>query len=246
MKRWRSIPWLAAVLAVAASSAWAQSGSTDTGSFRMRIGGFIPMGHSEFWDVTKQNFDISMSDFNGAMIGASYVVPLSNHVELGFNIDYYANTVRARDLNFVDQDGFPILHDTTLREIPLTVDFRFLPTGRYGTRGSHGQYKVRKPVPFLGAGIGANFWRYEEVGDFVDASGLVPQIFYGRYEDTGTAFEVHAMGGVDFPVGPKWDLFGEARYAWADATPGGAFTPLQQGKLDLSGWALFFGGAVRF
>lgn len=244
MKRWYWTVFFAALLVVPALPARAQSPGGGGGSVKFRLGGFLPTGHSEFWDVTEQVFTLSTGDLNGAMLGGSYVASLSNHVEIGFNLDWYESTARSAQRGYEDDFGNPILHDTSLRLIPLTVDVRFLPGGRYATRGSRGQYKVRKPVPYLGLGVGANFWTYEEVGDFVDANSLI--IFFDRLEDSGTALEVHAMGGVEFPVSPAWSLLGEARYSWSEATPGGAFTSLQQGKLDLSGWSLFFGGSFQF
>lgn len=244
MRRWSWTVLFVALLAAPAMPALAQSPAGGGGAVKFRLGGFMPTGHSEFWDVTREVFTLSTGDLNGPMLGASYVASLSNHVEMGFNLDWYEATARSAQRGYVDDFGNPILHDTTLWLVPLTVDVRFLPGGRYATRGSKGQYKVRKPVPYIGVGGGANFWQYEEVGDFVDTTTDI--IFFDRLEDSGTAFEVHALGGIEFPVSPAWNLFGEARYSWSEATPGGAFTSLQQGKLDLSGWSLFFGGSWQF
>ena len=38
---------------------------------------------------------------------------------------------RSADQDFTDQFGNAILHDTGIRLIPMTVDLRVLPTGRY-------------------------------------------------------------------------------------------------------------------
>lgn len=249
MRRWSLMVLFVAFLAASAMPAPAQSPGAIGGSVKMRLGGFMPTGQSEFWDVTEQVFTLSTGDLNGVMLGGSYVASLGNYVELGFNLDWYEATARSAQRGFTDDFGNPILHDTTLGLIPLTMDVRFLPGGRYATRGSRGQYKVRKPVPYLGLGGGANFWRYEEVGDFAVEDPFSPtgfSVVFDRLEDTGTAFEVHVMGGVEFPISPAWSLLGEARYSWSEATPSGAFAPLQQGRLDLGGWSLFFGGSVQF
>lgn len=217
---------------------------SGAGAVRFKLGGFFPMGHSEFWDITEDVFTLDVSDLNDWVIGAGYVAPVSNNLEIGFNVDYYESAAGSAQRGFVDSFGFPVLHDTRLQLLPLTIDLRFLPTGRFAKRGSRGQYSVRKPVPYFGGGVGANFWEYEEVGDFVDTSSN--EIFFDRLQDSGTAFEVHALAGIEFPVSRSWDLFGEARYSWSEATPGGPFDSLGQGDLDLSGWALYFGGSLHF
>jgi hypothetical protein len=172
------------LLAAATVPAFAQSGGAEN-SLRFRLGGFFPKGGGDFWTTNEAAFTIDHSDFNDAMVGASYVTSLGNHAELGFNIDFYDSTVRSAERDFVDADGFAILHDTRLRMAPLTVDIRFLPGGRYGVRGSHGQRFVRRPAPFVGVGAGVNFWRYEEFGDFVDAQVDPPEIFFDRLTDDG-------------------------------------------------------------
>jgi hypothetical protein len=231
-----------ALVLVSAFPAQAQYGPTGN-SIKFRIGAFLPSGSSEFWDANEAAFTLDHNDFDDGMIGASYVAAINNHFEMGFNIDFYESTVRSADREFVDQAGFPILHDTRLRLAPLTVDVRFLPGGRYRVRGARGDRLVRKPVPVLGAGAGANFWRYEEFGDFVASD---QSIVFDRLDDDGVEFERHVLAGVELPVGAGWAFTFEGRYSWSEATPSGPFTPLELGKLDLSGASVLFGGSVQF
>ena len=238
---------LAAVIAVAAAfpagSAIAAPPGSD-GAFNLRLGGFFPSGDSDFWEANEAAFTLDHSDFNGAMFGVGYTASVNNYFEVGFGADFYWESVRAADRNFNDQFGNPILHDTRLGIYPFTVDFKVLPGGRYAIRGSENRPRyVRRPVPYLGGGIGMTYWQYEEEGDFV-ASDL--SIVYDRIKDSGFEFERHVMAGIEFPLSPSWNLTLEGRYSWAEATPGGALAVVNPGKLDLGGAGVFVGGSLRF
>lgn len=245
MVRKRIIGVLAVVLVAGTASALAQPPGTD-GSFRFRFGGYFPSGNSEFWDANEAAFTSDASDFNDWMIGASFVSSMSNWVELGFNVDFYDATERTSDRFYTDDFGNPILHDASLELIPLSVDVRVLPTGRYALRGHGSQVRVRRPLPYVGAGIGMTYWEYEEQGDFVGFDEIGPFIYYDRLKDSGTEFATHVLAGVEFPMGPTWNLTLEGRYTWSEATPGGAFSDLALGDLDLGGFAGFFGFSNQF
>jgi hypothetical protein len=241
MKRTLLFLALTAALSVATRPAEAAPG-TD-GAFNFRAGWFFPSGDSEFWQVNEDAFTLDHSDFNGFVGGVGYGAALNNYVEFGAGIDFYYASVRAADRNFVDQDGFAILHDSRLSIVPMTVDLKFLPAGRYKRRGPDGRTLVRRPAYYVGGGIGMDYWTYEEEGDFV-ASDL--SIVYDRLKDSDLAFEKHVMAGIEFPVSPQWYITVEARQSWAEDTPGGAFSSVNPGELDLGGTTVFVGGSLRF
>lgn len=242
----RLLSVLAIALTSAVSPVWAQ-GARDSGAFQFRLGGYFPQADGEFWDENFTAYTLDASDFNDAMIGGSYVFSASNFVELGFNLDFYEAVARSADADFTDQFGNAILHDTSLRLVPMTVDLRVLPAGRYAMRGQGGRIAVRRPVPYLGAGIGFNYWEFEEVGDFVDDPGAPdPAIVFDRVKDSGTDFETHVLAGIEVPVSPYWSLTFEGRYSWSEATPDGRLAEIYPGDIDLGGAAFFFGASVRF
>lgn len=232
----------ATALAIAAP-AQAAAPPTQDSEFQFRLGEFFPGGGGSFWDANEAAFTLDHSDFNGVIGGVGYVGAINNYVEFGVGIDWYGESVRAADRNFTDQNGFAILHDTRLSLTPVTADIRFLPTGRFKERGPGGGHLVRHPVFYLGAGIGANYWRYEEEGDFV-ASDL--SIVYDRLTASGFAFEKHVLLGMEFPVSPRWNIYLEGRQSWCDTTPGGVFDVVNPGRLDLGGTIAVVGGSWRF
>ncbi len=237
----RATRWIAAaglMLLMAATPTPAYDGNLG---FQFRLGGFFPSGDSVFWEDVEDTFTLRVSNFNDTIVGFSFVGSFGNHLETGFNIDFYRSTVRSSVRDYVDQAGLPILHDTRLTLTPMTVDVRLLPAGRYRIRGAQGR-RVLQPVFYLGGGLGFNYWEYEEVGDFVDFTD--ESIFFDRFIDTGWAFEAHALAGLELPFGRTWSLLFEGRYSWSEATPGGPFSGL--GELDLGGFAAYVGASWRF
>lgn len=237
---------LALAVAGAASPAWAQ-GARDNGALQFRLGGYFPQLGGEFWDANFDAYTLDESDFQDAMVGGSFIFPANNNLEIGFNIDFYDAATRSADRDFTDEFGAAILHDTGLRVVPMTVDLRVLPTGRYALRGKDGRIAVRRPVPYLGAGLGFSYWEFEEVGDFVDdPNGPNPTVVFDDVGDSGTAFETHVLAGIEIPVGLAWSLVFEGRYSWCDDQPGGRLGEIYPGDIELGGAAFFFGGSVRF
>jgi len=234
---------LSIVLAAAGGSALAASpGPRPDHAFQLRLGGFFPDGGGDLWTDNEEVFTLSVSDLDDFTWGVGYVHPLGNRFELAFNLDWYGGRSSSRYRDYLDNAGFPIVHDTYLDEAPLTLDVRWFPAGRYGTL-SGGRFRLR-PAFYLLGGAGANFWSYEEVGDFIlfDDPGL--PIVPARYKDSGVAFQTQLGAGIELPVNPHFQVVLEGRYAWSDDTLHDDFAGF--GRIELGGTSLFAGAAFRF
>jgi hypothetical protein len=229
------------LLIVGGGPAAAQSGGARQ-AFQTRFGWFFPSGGGELWDTNEEVFTLSASDFDGFRFGLTYLRAFSNQLEMGVNLDFYSERVFSSYRDWVDEDYYPINHDTRLSSYPLTVDFRFLPGGRYKRRPQGRE--VVHPVFYLGGGAGINFWSYEEVGDFLDFGFDPPVIFYDRFRDDGSALTVHVLAGVELPVSPRFNVVLEGRHSWSNADLGGSLSGL--GTLELGGTSGFFGLSWRF
>lgn len=226
---------------IGVSPAVAQSGDARQ-AFQARFGWFFPSGGGDLWDENETVFTQSASDFDSFRFGMTYVGSLTNHFEIGLNLDFYDRTVFSSYRDFVDENGFPINHDTKLNTAPLTVDFRLLLGGRYRQR-PQGR-SVIQPVFYLGGGAGINFWEYEEWGDFLDFEFDPPQIFSAHFADDGEALTVHVLAGVELPVSPRFNVVFEARHSWSDDSLGGPLAGL--GTIELGGTSAFIGMSFRF
>lgn len=222
------------------------------GGIDFRAGAFFPAGDSNFWDETENNYTLDHGDLDGLTGSLGYVASINNYVEFDIDAGVFAAAERSSDRDFTDTFGNEIFHDTRLSTIPVTVSVRVLPAGRYARRGADGQHYVRRPVPYLGAGAGLTYWRYEEQGDFVfdSPAGLI--VDYDRRQDDGVEFEMHVKAGIEFPIAPSWNLTLEARRSWVEATldqgfPSEALSvqPVPR-ELDLGGYSVLFGASLRF
>jgi hypothetical protein len=241
----RIVPAVLAVVLASAVLAPVEAQAPPTHqAFQFKFGGFFPTGGGDFWDENEQVFGLDASDLHDFSFGMSFVLALNNNTELGFNVDFYDATERSQYRDFVDEDGFPILHDTHLELVPFTADLRFLPGGRFNYRGAMGQRRLLKPVPYFGMGIGLTFWEYEEVGDFLDFGFDPPEIFPAGFQDDGVAFTANALAGVEIPINPVVNFLFEGKYLWAEDDLGGDFGGL--GELDMSGFYVYGGIAFRF
>lgn len=211
---------------------------------QFRMGLFQFDGESGFWDDTADVFTLAPSDFDDVLVGVSFVRSVSHQVEVGFNADFFGETVRSSYRDFVDSAGFSILHDTELSIVPVTVDVRFVPGGRFRERP--GGRRVPKPLFYVGVGAGFSFWEYEEFGDFLDFTFDPPEIFYDRFQDDGAALEIHALAGVEIPISRRTNLLIEGRVSSSDDDLGGDFSGLAEREIDLSGSAIYGGVSFAF
>jgi hypothetical protein len=238
----RTLATLALLSAAAAGAVHAGAPGPATEAIQIRFGGFFPAGGGDLWDENEDVFTLNVSDLDNIVFGFGWVHSISNEIELGFGIDFYDEWSRSFYRDWVDEDGFPIFHDTGLELMPMTVDIRFLPGGRHRIR-AHGR-RVMKPVFYVGAGIGSVYWEYEEVGDFLDFTVDPPEIFPGHFYDDGFAFEIHGLAGVELPLGRTTYFTIEGRYADADDDLGGSFAGI--GDIELGGVSLYGGFSFRF
>jgi hypothetical protein len=197
------------------------------------LGGFVPRGFDARVEgdtlVENRNsllFDIE--DFNGAAVGAEWLLPVGEYFEVGAGLGFYRRTVPSIYEDLVDEDGTEIDQDLRLRIIPLTATIRVLPLGQ-----SNGVQ------PYFGAGVGVFNWRYSESGEFVDDDGF---IFRDSFVGEGNEPGVVGFGGIRFAAA-AFSVGGEVRYSAAEADLPDEFLGT---AIDLGGWTYQFTAGFRF
>ena len=211
------------------------------------VGGFVPKSFDSRGDinngvsndvlVNNLNFlAFNINRFDGVTFGGEYLVGLGDFFDAGGSLGFYQQTVPAADINFTNPGGAPIVADLKLRIVPITATIRVLPLGH------------RAPVvPYAGVGVGINYWRYSEAGQFVDYTppvGRNPPTFLGTFIGNGWATGPVVLGGVRVPIGPMEPGF-EVRYQGAkgDLPNNQSFSGT---KIDLGGFNYLFTFAIRF
>jgi hypothetical protein len=154
--------------------------------------------------VNREIYLFDFEDFNGASLGADYLLGFGDFFEVGAGIGYSSRAVDTIYEDYVRPDGSEIDQQLKLRIVPMSATLRVLPLGRASAF-----------QPYIGGGIGIYNWRYSETGDFVDFSVPGQPIFRDSYNASGTALGPVAVFGLRFPVG-NVTVGGEMRYQKAE------------------------------
>jgi opacity protein-like surface antigen len=212
-----------ALVATAAPAVAQQSLSFNIGYFGLRGEGSRVAGDTIVANLHADPpfaLGYQVSDFNNVTVGAEWLIPLGNFLEVGTSVNYYSATVPSFYPELTNDNGSEITQSLKLRTVPVTGTLRLVMTGR------------RAAVqPYVGAGVAIVPWNYSENGDFVDADY---NVFQWNYKDSGTAVGAVIFGGLRVALNRKVALGGEFRYLMADA-PLDPNTGFQGTRLDLGG-----------
>ena len=223
---------LLALLAVGASRAGAEG-------FDVRIGAYFPRGNETLFQDDRDLYLVGKSDFNGVYGGVEYNHTLIDNVEIGIHLDGYGRTVNTSYRNYERPDGGgEIQQSLKVWAAPLGLTVRLVPTS-----------KRAKVAPYVGGGIDAIFWGYEEYGDFIDFNDPGLAISSDHFTSNGTALGFHVLGGFRVYVNRDFAVVGEGRYQWAKEDMGDDFAPREPGlvnTIDLTGATFTLGVHVRF
>jgi hypothetical protein len=174
---------------------------------------------------------VSKSDWVGVAGGVEYSFRLSDApVELGFHVDGYGRTLETSYREFQDEFGREIFQTLKLSTVPTGVTLRLVP----GWRGSF--------QPYVGGGVDAIWYRYEEFGEFIEFFDPDFPIEFESFLSEGWAFGAHVVAGVRIPINYDFAITAEGRYLWAEKEMGGDF---RQSRLDLTGATVTLGFMIR-
>jgi hypothetical protein len=215
-----------------------------------RIGGFLPRlrdcgvpssqraEYTLFQDVCEL-YVVEENAFDGVYGGVEYNHVLVKNVELAVHFDGSQETV---DTFYRDYErprgGGNIYQSLRLRTMPLGASIRLVPTS-----------KRARIAPYVGGGVDAVFYQYEEWGDFIDFFDTDYPIYADHFIDDGVAFGAHAFAGLRVYLNRDFAIVGEGRYLWSATDMGDDFAPNEPGlvnRIDLSGWTWTVGVHVRF
>lgn len=182
-------------------------------------------------------------NFLGATFGADIGVPLSQRIELQFSASTANRRAESEYRDFVDNSDLPIEQASRLRRAPLSVGLRYnvVPAGRSVSRLA---WVPAKFVPYVAAGGGAMYYKFQQEGDFVDFRSADLDVFTAKLDAKGWAPLAYAATGVTWSVHPAVAINTEMRYDHSRAPLKGDFTGF--GETGLSGLGLTTGLQFRF
>ena len=202
-------------------------------AIRFSAGIFEPDGESQYWDETFETFSGAVSDFDDAEVSFEYQRRLTRRLSLVAGASAYEGSQDLGYFDFVDPQGFDILHEGILEIETATLGLRL---------------DLASPdsaiIPYVAIGGGFFGWTLTEDGEFVDFEVIPEEIFASFFEDDGVTFGSYFAAGVDVPIGNSFAIFGEVKWTDAQDDLGGDFAGL--GELDLSGQRIAAGFSWRF
>lgn len=249
----RTTPLAMAALAAGATLAAAPLRAQTSGSgflfgapaatLTVRAGYDVAAAGSELFDFARQQLTLGRRDFSGPALGAELAFRVHRRVELTLDAAMSSASARSEYRAFVGSDDLPIEQTTSFRRIPVSVGVKayLAPTGR--EVGSFAWVPARF-APYVGAGVGAVWYRFRQEGEFIDVDSPDLDVFATTFSSGSAAPLAHARAGFDVALSPRVALTTEARYQFARAQLDRAFVDFD--RIDLSGLAATAGVSLRF
>jgi hypothetical protein len=237
---------LSLLLVGLAAPAWGQrSGNgylfgTPDVRLSMHAGYARANANSDVFDFVIENLTLERGSFSGPSIGGDFAVRLAPRLDLSLSVDYSAAVRSSDDRVYIDNNNLPIEQTTSFRRAPLMANAVVYLTPRGRSVGTLAWIPARV-VPWVGAGAGTMWYRFQQQGDFVDYQTL--NVFSTTLQSSGWTPAVQGLGGVDVTLSPRFGFTADARYQWARADLSGDFRDFD--RIDLSGITGSLGFTIR-
>jgi hypothetical protein len=216
----------------------------------VRVGPMLYSANSDIFDFVTDSLTLERSDFRAPAVGAELILMPTSRLDVVFGVMRSVTEAKSEFVNWyeeVEQDGQliekPIEQVTRLSTVPVTATLRYLLVPR-GRRISQLAWLPRSTVPYVGAGGGVTWYRFEQEGDFVDIEDEEHTIFSDILETSGWHNTFHALAGVDYWLSSRIGLNAEARYTRGSAEPNKSFSVYD--SLDLGGFQATLGLSFRW
>ena len=195
-------------------------------SVNMKAGVFIPSLQSELWNINRSNLTFDKADMVDVYYTAEYEQFINKALSLGLEGGIYKQEIFSAYKDFVFEDNSTIEQNIALRITSLELNIKLYPLG------------IRKTVyPYISAGPGVYFWKYEQWGYFIDTiEGTVDE---GFADTSRVALGFNARAGIVARIGKATGLSFEAKYLYLKDELSELFQDFD--KLDMRGLTFNFG-----
>jgi hypothetical protein len=209
--------------------------------FTVRGGYAVAAAGSDVFSFTTEQLTVNRRDFSSGTITAGMSFRVSPRLDLALEGAYMGKGTASEFRDWEDNDDRPIEQTTDFRRIPFTASAKLYLASRGRSLGEFAWVPARF-APYVGAGGGAMWYRFRQVGDFVDFKTL--DVYGDRLESSGWSPTVHAMAGADLTLSPHVGLTGEVRYGYGKGKMSRDFEGFD--RIDLSGATVNAGLFFRF
>ncbi len=134
----------------------------------MRGGYTLPAANSDLFDFVEQNLTVNRSDFNAFSIGAEIGTPITDRWNVTVAADFSHASKTSNFRKLVDNNNNEIVQTTTFDRLPLMVNFTY-DLSASGRRVGTLAWIPSRFVPYVGGGVGVEYYQFHQEGDFVDS-----------------------------------------------------------------------------
>jgi outer membrane protein W len=238
---------LAAVLALPAPAFGQSQGPgflfrEPIGTFTVRMGLSRPNATGDPFSFFSNELTLTRSSYLAFDVAGDLAFTVAPRLDVVVSAGWAGSQAPSEMRHWLDANDEPIRQMTTFQRVPLTVSLKYYLRPRGRSVGRFAWVPSSGVVPYVGAGGGLMYSRIHQWGDFVDYTDST--IFSDNFASESWTGTAHVFAGVEVPLGPRFVMSAEARYAYAKTPLGPDFKYF--GDMDLSGFSLTVGAGVRF
>jgi outer membrane protein W len=201
--------------------------NAQAGSLNLKIGLFHPALESDLWQINMENLAFDKADMQGKYYALEYEYFVARNLSVSIEGGYYQQDHFTFYRDYEYDDGSEIPQNIALEIAGLELGFKFYPMG-------HRQ----RFFPYLGAGGGLYYWKYEQWGDIIDFENDV--VYQDEYAETSTYTPgFNAKAGFVFRPSRSMGIAFEGRYQFLKGELSSFFEGFE--KLDMSGFGFTIG-----
>lgn len=206
----------------------------------VRGGYAVAIAGSDLFSYTTEQLTLTKRDFSALAGSAELALPITARIDFTVDVGFSQARKGSEFRHFIDNKDQPIEQSTVFERLPVMANVRFnlAPTGR-----SIGKlaWIPTAVVPYIGAGTGAMWYRFNQEGDFVDFN--TTNVFHSQLNSANWTPAVQVMSGVEFNLTPFLAVSTDARYVRARSQLSTDFSGFD--KIDLSGVSATLGLTFR-
>jgi hypothetical protein len=233
------VPWASAQAQVAEGEGYLVG--PPTGSITVRGGWAAASANSDLFSFTTNNLTLNRGDFSSPTVGTDLAFRIRPRTDLVFSATWAGISKGSAFRNLIDNNDLPIEQHTKFDRVPVTVSVKEYLRDRGRSIGRLAWIPTRV-APYVGAGAGYEWYRFEQTGDWVDFN--TNDVFTASMSSSGWSPTANVFAGAEFSIDPRFAVVTEARYGWSRSSLSGDFSGFN--RIDLSGFSTTAGIAVRF
>jgi len=238
---------LVSVFLLIAGRSQAQSGegflfAAPHGSVSIRGGFDRAIAGSDLFTFTTKQLTIDRGDFSAPTFQIDVDVAIVPRFDARFSFGFARSTTNSEFRDYVDNNRMPIEQRTEFTRLPLTGSLKAYLVAP-GREVGHFAWIPSRYAPYVGAGGGALWYRFQQQGDFIDfAAGN--KVFSDLFDSEGWTPTAQVFVGTDISLSPRFAATMEGRYQWARTPLSLDFRQFE--PIDLSGFSVTAGISIRY